>query len=224
MYLKTLSVAAGITVIVTGAMSVSSAALAETPACGDQCVTIYNDKIGPGFPLDLKNQASQLNQPIVLSPASTTNPAEDFSINTEGTVDEFYNAGLVSADLDTHYGNDQAFELGYEPTGVQSGYCAGTATAAGKHTRVSLQPCTVSSRTVWVIANSSGYESAEAALASGYSPLINGSDTDFTRPYVLTYPRSSYPTGRAQPALNTSQEASAGTANSKQLWSDAQEG
>jgi hypothetical protein len=36
-----------------------------------------------------------------------------------------------------------------------------------------------------------------------YVPLINGSDTNFSHPYVLHYPGNSYPTDSPRPQLNT---------------------
>ncbi len=38
-------------------------------------------------------------------------------------------------------------------------------------------------------------------LSNGYVPLINGSDTNFSQPFVLTYPQSGYPTDLPRPQL-----------------------
>jgi hypothetical protein len=40
-----------------------------------------------------------------------------------------------------------------------------------------------------------------AALAFGFFPLINGSDENFSHPYVLSYPQSGYPTDQPRPQL-----------------------
>jgi hypothetical protein len=44
---------------------------------------------------------------------------------------------------------------------------------------LSLQPCTVPGRTVWIIG---------ASNALGYFPIISGATTDFVRPFAMTYP------------------------------------
>ena len=41
----------------------------------------------------------------------------------------------------------------------------------------------------------------EASGYENYYPPINGSDTDFSQPYVLTYPQSGYPTDEPRPVL-----------------------
>ena len=67
-------------------------------------------------------------------------------------------------------------------------------------TYVSLQPCGMTAKTVWIqdIDNATGF-------ADSYAPFINGSDTNFSNPYVLDYPHNSYPTDmpRAQLITNT---------------------
>ena len=35
----------------------------------------------------------------------------------------------------------------------------------------------------------------------GFFPLINGSDTNFSQPFVLTYPKGGYPTDKPRPQL-----------------------
>src|SRR5205814_7569329 len=100
--------------------------------------------------------------------------------------------GLVSAAVNLHYGgggclvfnqqtqtcvtkqpNDPAIELEYAPFGVDSGLCLGTATTAIHGEGVSLQPCGLSSKTVW-IADVGGTKFAGAddinALRDGYIP------------------------------------------------------
>ena len=42
------------------------------------------------------------------------------------------------------------------------------------------------------------------ALEHGYVPLINGSNTNFSHPFVLTYPSNGYPTDKPRPQLYTS--------------------
>jgi hypothetical protein len=58
-------------------------------------------------------------------------------------------------------------------------------------------------------------------LTAHGEPLINGSDTDFSEPYSLTYPGSGYPIDEPRPELYTSYLTgfSDGAIDSNQLWS-----
>ena len=94
--------------------------------------------------------------------------------------------------------NDWAFEIEYAPYGVDSGLCMGVATTALQSEGVTLQPCGVSSKTVWVVDT---LDSIQTTILGGYVPLINGSDTNFSQPFVLTYPASTYPTDEPRPQL-----------------------
>ena len=96
----------------------------------------------------------------------------------------------------------------------------GVAATAVRGEGVTLQPCGVSSKTVWIV------DSADT-VRHGYVPLINGSDTNFSQPFVLTYPANSYPTDKPRAQLYVtnltgSQGANGlpltGTINSSQLF------
>jgi hypothetical protein len=187
---------------------------ASTPSCGVNCVTGYGDEYGPGFVLDVLRQGEKVGQPIILFRASNSDPAEDFTYSDEGTVTDFYTAGLVSKQLNYAYGSDEAYELEYSPYGVDSGLCTGVGSTASNGTPVVLEPCGSSSDTVWVV---------DTADASGdYYPVINGSDTNFSHPFVLHYPGSAYPTDMPRPQLNTYtlQKYSDGTVYDNELWGE----
>jgi hypothetical protein len=208
-------------------------AVAQTPSCGNDCSTIFGDQFGPPFILDVLRQGEKVGQPIIQFRNSDSDPAEDFVYNEQGSVSDFYAAGLVSLALDLHYGglgcesgvtagtppvctipypDYNAFELEYAPYGVDSGLCAGVGSTAGNGTPVALEPCGVSGKTVWVEDTLDGDGSA--------IPLINGSDTNFSHPYVLHYPGNSYPTDMPRPQLNTHmlQEYSSGDVYDNELW------
>jgi hypothetical protein len=93
--------------------------------------------------------------------------------------------------------NDPAFEIEYAPNGVVSGLCMGVASTAVQGEGVNLQPCGVSARTVWI----EDVFGSPSTLSNGFIPLINGSDTKFSQPFVLTYPVSAYPTDVPRPQL-----------------------
>ena len=73
----------------------------------------------------------------------------------------------------------------------------GVAATAVAGNKVSLQPCGVSSKTVWIV-------DAADTVGHGYVPLINGSDTNFSQPFVLTYPSAPYPTDKPRAQLYVS--------------------
>jgi hypothetical protein len=208
-------------------------AAANTPSCGADCVSYYGDEFYQPFILDVLRQGEKVGQPIIQFRNSDSDPAEDFVYNDQGSVSDLYAAGLVSLALDLHYGglgcesgvtagtppvctipypDYNAFELEYAPYGVDSGLCAGVGSTAGNGTPVALEPCGVSGKTVWVEDTLDGDGSA--------IPLINGSDTNFSHPYVLHYPGNAYPTDMPRPQLNTHmlQEYSSGDVYDNELW------
>ncbi len=193
-----------------GAMSASAA----TPSCGFTCIEVFNHNFGthahPNFILDTLKQGEKVGQPQILFRVSNSDPAEDYTISYQGLVSDFFAAGLVSAAVDLHYGggatldptttpvttfpDDQAYEIQYSPFGVDSGLCAGVGTTAAAGVKVALEPCGVSAKTVWIV-------DSQDSTFSGYVPLINGSDTNFSQPFVLTYPGAGYPTDKPRPQL-----------------------
>jgi hypothetical protein len=256
---KVLATAATLSLIggvgVAGVLGTAGTASAATPSCGPafftNCVDIFSYEFGthhdPQYVLDVYQQKVHVGQKIILYRASNSDPAEDFTFAIQGTVSDFYEAGLVTPELALHYGclapseftncpfglsntDDFAFELEYAPNGVESGLCAGVASTAVQEEGVTLQNCGVSSKTVWV---TDVLDSYNTALTGGYIPLINGSDTNFSLPFVLTYPASGYPTDASRPQLQVDNLTGyslpsgpfpfpgpeVGTVDDSQLWS-----
>jgi hypothetical protein len=189
-------------------------AVAQTPSCGDNCITFFGDEYGPSFVLDVLRQGEKVGQPVILFRDSDSDPAEDFTVSDQGTVNDFWNAGLVSDGLNYNYGNEEAYEYEYSPYGVDSGLCVGVGSTAANGTPVALEPCGVSSKTIWVVDDNDNNNDGPV------QPLINGSDTNFTHPYVLHYPGSGYPTDMPRPQLNTYmlQQYSTGDIYDNELW------
>jgi hypothetical protein len=212
MSIKSKVLAAAATLTVVGGVSTVGmlSASAATPSCGPSCIDIFSRQFGthfrPNYVVDVFRQGENVGQPIILFRSSNSDPAEDFTVSFQGLVSDFFAAGLVSAQLNLHYGNgsvaaiDQpALEVEYAPFGVDSGLCMGVASTAFQNEGVTLQPCGVTSKTVWVV----DVADSPVTLASGYVPLINGSDTNFSHPFVLSYPRNGFPTDRPRPQLRT---------------------
>jgi hypothetical protein len=224
-----------------GALSASAA----TPSAGPNAIDIFSRAFGthrtPAFVMDVLRQGAKVGQPIILFRTSNTDPAEDFVPSIQGTTADFYAAGLVSSAVALHYGcipatdpggnfpncgitgvDDPAIELEYAPFGVDSGLCVGVAATARQSEGVTLQPCGVSAKTVWIIdANDS-----PATFRAGYLPLINGSDTNFSQPFVLSYPANGFPTDKPRPQLQTKnltgftqgRGTQVGSVDDTQLW------
>jgi len=228
----------------TGALTAGTAD-AATPSCST-CGEFFSQQFGtfatPNFVLDTLRQGEKAGQPEILFRASNLDPAEDYSISDQGYVSNFYLAGLVSASVAVHYGglgclagytspsgcttyypNLLAYEIEYSPYGVDSNLCVGVGTIAAPGTEVTLQPCGVTSKTVWIADTS-----AIAPDTTTAAPLINGSDTNFSEPYVLTYPTNSYPTDMPRAQLYVTNLTgstvaatgypTAGTVTAQQLW------
>jgi len=211
MSIKSKVFAAAATLTLVGGVSTVGmfSASAATPSCGDNCIDIFSRQFGthhhPNFVMDVWRQGAKVGQPIILFRESNSDPAEDFTLSFQGLTSDFFAAGLVSAQVNLHYGNgsvaavdEPAFELEYAPYGVDSGLCVGTATTAIQGEGVTLQPCGVSSKTVWILDT---FDQPFTFFFHGYAPAINGSDTNFSHPFVLTYPRNGYPTDIPRPQL-----------------------
>jgi hypothetical protein len=214
---KVLATAATLTMV--GGLSAAGAlsASAATPSCGNSCIDIFSYEFGhhssPNFVLDVWHGTAKAGTPVILYRSSNKDAAEDFTVSFQGTVNDFYQAGLVSSALDLHYSHFAAFEFEYSPNGVDSGLCVGVGSTAGNLTPVALEPCGQSSKSVWVV---DSYDT----IRGGYVPLINGSDTNFSHPYVLHYPGNGYPTDVPRPQLNTYelQKYSNNSVYDNELW------
>jgi hypothetical protein len=208
---KVLAAAATLTLVsgvgAVGALTAGTAS-AATPSCGSSCINIFSRTFGthrsPNSVIDVFRQGEKVGQPIILFRTSNADPAEDFTVSFQGLVSDFFAAGLVSAAVNLHYGNgsvhatdEPALEIEYAPFGVNSGLCLGVAATAFQNEGVTLQSCGVSAKTVWIV------DTADSpnTLARGYVPLINGSDTNFSHPFVLSYPKNGNPVDMPRPQL-----------------------
>ena len=212
----TLTLAAGL-----GAVANTWTAKAATPSCGANCLDVFNKQFGtyahPSFVMDTFRQGQKVGQPVILFRQSNSDPAEDFTYSGQGQVSDFFAAGLVSSAFNLHYGCNwngatnhcgnsfpdlYAFEVQYSPYGVDSGLCVGVASTAVAGEKVTLQPCGVSSKTVWAVDTLDSCPSNP--LYSLEAQVINGSDVNFSLPYVMTYPSAGYPTDNPRPQLYVS--------------------
>jgi hypothetical protein len=206
---KVFAAAATLTLVggVGAAGMTAGTAGAATPSCGHHCIDIFNRSFSshtnPSFVLDVLRQGEKVGQPVILFRASNNDPAEDFTVSYQGQVSDFLAAGLVSPSLALHYGGGCKF---WSPRHQ-----------AVNDLHVALEPCGVTAKTVWVqdIDNATGFYGS-------YAPYINGSDNNFSNPYVLDYPHNSYPTDMPRAQLIVQQlalNAHHNIVNDTQLWS-----
>jgi hypothetical protein len=244
---KVFAVAASLTMVGglgAGALVTAGAANAASPSCGHNCIDIFSKDFGtfqhPAFVVDVYKQAQAIGQPVILFRTSNADPAEDFVASNEGTVADFFAAGLVSSAVALHYGcipgvnfpvcgtltsaNLYAYEIEYAPFGAATGLCVGVGATAVQGSKVSLQPCGVSAKTIWIV---DLFDSIAQTFFDHQVPLINGSDTNFSHPFVLTYPAGAFPTDKPRPQLYTSNLTGfsqggifhQGSISDTQLWS-----
>ncbi|MEU1199918.1 hypothetical protein ABZ446_27335 [Streptomyces sp. NPDC005813] len=188
---KVLAAAAAVTVV--GGLSAAGTvpANAATQGCGDSCIQIYSAKFGtsaqPNLVETVYRGEARAGQPTVMHPVSNTDPAGDIAGHRAGPVSDFYKDGLVSAEVNEHYGNLRAVEVEYAPHGIRTGLCAGLAHTAYQNEGLTLQKCSVSARTVWIIDTTD----SPSTVSQGHFPLVNGSNTNFAHPYSMTFTHDS---------------------------------
>lgn len=211
-------------------LAFGGSASAATPSCvtgiysssAYNCLTPFNEEFGPNFVLDVYHARARAGQPVILFKESTHDGAEDFSFYDDGTVADFYALGLVSPGVELHYANSIAFEIEYTPYGRPTNLCVGVPWTAGSGTPVVLEPCGSSSKVVWILDHQdSNCPPTGASVPNGYLPIINGSDTNFSHPFVLNYPgNGAAPWDRPRPWLTTDNlsKYSDGTVYDNQMW------
>jgi hypothetical protein len=210
-------------------------ASAATPNCGANCTNIFSQKYGPQYLVDVFQAKSAAGTPVILFQASNSDPAEDFVTVDEGTVNNFYrHYGLVSAAFAKTYRADEAYEVQYEPYGLNSNFCLSTwpgeAPQAGYLVR--LESCGAYSNSLWAAdtdantaPNGSSVTPDRHSTGNVFSPnrtdvaLINGATNSFSNPLVLNYPAGN-PTDMPRPQLNVQPEKqySDGTTFDNQEW------
>jgi hypothetical protein len=182
-----LAVAATLTI----AAGVATLASAATPACGGACLSIFSREHGtygqPNVVEAVLDGVAKVGQPVILKPASSSDPSQDFVPGGGPLVSDFYEAGMVSAEVNSKWGANRAAQIVYAPFGEGSGLCAAVATTASQGQGLTLQPCTTPATTVWIL------DTADAP--ANYSAIVSASTTDFSRPFAMHYPHDQQAAG-----------------------------
>ncbi|HUC57061.1 MAG TPA: hypothetical protein VMA95_06645 [Streptosporangiaceae bacterium] len=155
-------------------------ASAATAQCGSLCTSFYPLSTGTSDVLAVSHPSgtsASTGEAVTISAASTTNQGEDWVLEIQGTVSDFYEAGLMSSAMNMHFGSDDVYEIDYAPDATWTGECLGVSSSNGSGS-VTLQPCGETAATLWV---------ADTADQNGRAvPLINGNNNNFSAPYGLT--------------------------------------
>jgi hypothetical protein len=178
------------TITIVGSLSAVGTApsSAATPQCGPHCIEVFSPRFGtadqPKFVETARGGVARIGAEAILFRANSSNPAEDWVVPTGGpvAVSRFVADGLVSARVGSHYGRFEAAQIEFAPGGKATGLCTGVSQTPYQNEGLSLQPCKVPGNTVWIIDTS-----AAPRAAKGYFALINGSSTDFSQPFAMTY-------------------------------------
>jgi hypothetical protein len=162
---------------------------AATPQCGADCLAVFSSQLGtyasPNFVEHVFGGDARNGRPTGLTRASASDPSEDFMNPHNGTVTDYYALGLVSAQVNRHYGTLKASQLEYAPLGRRTGLCVGIPADPFRGEPLSLQSCTIPGRTVWII----GTALSPATASAGFFPIVSAATRDFAHPFTMTYPR-----------------------------------
>jgi hypothetical protein len=170
---------------------------ASTAACGSSCTSPSVQSLGTGEVLAVSGSS------VVMSAASTTNSAEDWTPEQEGDVANAVSAGVMSAKLNMLYSTDQLVEFQYVPDGVPSDECLSN-TAAQPYgysyysptLTVVLAQCGITAQSLWILDadnETNGYVDLINAgyatlttyvIPSGYAPSSSDEGSNFTSPFA----------------------------------------
>lgn len=174
---------------------------ASTTACGPACASPSVELLGAGDVLTVSGNS------VVISAASTTSSAQDWTVMAEGNVTGAVSAGVVSQKLMLNYYDSDLVEFEYAPSGIPSDKCmADTASDAAVNdytppiyvptTSIALEPCGMTAASLWIVDQSNALSSYDDLINAGYeaeysylapSSLSASSYTSpFAEPYVLT--------------------------------------
>jgi len=150
---------------------------AATQLCGSTCVTLITANYGSSEAMDVQSLQVAAGTAVDLG-ASGAYLGEDFHLDYVATTTQLYQDGLVPIEVAKNWPSYPVYQYIFTPDGYQ-GYalCLGLAVNAASGTPVTLQSCGVDDHTLWI--------PDKARESNGWEPMIAGSDTRATKPYVL---------------------------------------
>ena len=208
------AVVAGSLTLTAGSATGATHAKTGTVACGRACVNIFAAQFGSNVTMNAfvpgdTGAGGRVGQKVNMRLDGNFRPNGDFTRVVVGVVTQF--CGTSANDffsptsyVCTHYPFPffPVTELSWSPFGNQSNLCAGVARGGVAGEDVTLQPCGVSANTVWIFDENhnthhsthpfSCFLPAPRPVGPGvdpavnYCPMINGGDTRFSQPLVMT--------------------------------------
>jgi hypothetical protein len=189
-----------------GVASAATHGKKDTVACGSNCVSIFSDQLGSSLTMNAyvagdTGVGGRVGTPVNLHLAANYRPNGDFTPSISGFV--FQYCGFFANDffsptsfICTHYPFFAVIELNWSPFGNESGLCAGVSRATSGR-QVTLRSCGVDARTVWIADRIHSTNGTNCLIPTtppvspgdpsvNFCPLINGGDSNFSQPLVLT--------------------------------------
>lgn len=129
-----------------------------TLVCGSECLDLSSTALGPSFIQNASDLGGAVGtdrgRKVNLRRGGNARVNEDFVISVDGFVRQF--CGWAAGDFFSptsyqclHYRPFPVFEANFAPDSNESGYCAGVR-AATQGSKVRLEPCGRSARTLWI--------------------------------------------------------------------------
>ncbi len=174
MSIKRKALASAVTCTVAAALSTIGAASvnAATAECGQRCISVFSRQLGsyaqPTFVEAVLDGKAQAGQPVILKQARPGDSSADLIVPQSGLVSDFHRTGMVSAEVNRHYGDQRAAQIEYAPLGKPTGLCVAVESAASQGRGLTLQPCAVPGRTLWILAA----KHSPGTAADNYFPLV----------------------------------------------------
>jgi hypothetical protein len=141
---------------------------ASTAACGSACTSPSVESLS-GDVLTVSGSS------VVMSAASTSNSAQDWTVEPEGNVTAAANAGVVSSKLELNYSISNLVEFQYAPDGLPSDKCLGdlstensTETFYVPTLSVGLVQCGVTAASLWIIDQGNALSTYDDLINAGY--------------------------------------------------------
>jgi hypothetical protein len=190
--------------VVRGPEAGAAAHSAGVSRCGQSCFIMYSRRSGVTATINAvipsnDGTGGKVGRKVNLQNAASRMPDGDFEMSFIAHVWQF--CGTDPHDffgpqsyLCHHDPNYSVFESEWAPNGNSTDLCAGVAIPNQAGEAITLRPCGATDHTLWIAdeANGSG---GNCRGAEDYCPWMNGSDSSFRAPYVLTLDSSTIAPG-----------------------------
>jgi hypothetical protein len=182
--LAALAAAAALPLLGAGAAS-AHVRPAVTPPCGSYCNELFVQQLGPAY---TQSTAAVYGAPVTLQHASNSAVKEDMHATNVGTLDQFVDAGVISASsyVALNYPDSTpVWENEASPGGFNSGLCIAVRGHAVNGSPVILRNCGRAARSLWVADTNNFVPDVNSIFGADW-PWINASDRSASHPLVLT--------------------------------------